>query len=138
MHCKTYSHFFSKKFQHIYVFCVSLNVNFNESLTNDVVSVEQLGPEFYVIVINMTLSEQTSTGKTTSFCKHVENDYSTLKHLIFFFHNVLFAIQYHYLKVTNYFRLNNVVSSAYKSRELMTSFMVSDKSFIKNKNRRGP
>ena len=30
----------SKKFQHI---CVSLDVNFNESLTNDVVSFEQLG-----------------------------------------------------------------------------------------------
>ena len=35
------SHFFSKKFQHI---CVSLDVNFNELLTNDVVSFEQLGP----------------------------------------------------------------------------------------------
>ena len=34
--------FFSKKFQHI---CVSLNVNFNELLTNDIVSFEQLGPE---------------------------------------------------------------------------------------------
>ena len=34
--------FFSKKFQHI---CVSLDVNFNESLINDVVSFEQLGPE---------------------------------------------------------------------------------------------
>ena len=44
MHCKSYSHFFSKKFQHI---CVSLDVNFNESLTNDVVSFEQLGPEIY-------------------------------------------------------------------------------------------
>ena len=33
--------FFSKKFQHI---CVSLDVNFNELLTNDVVSFEQLGP----------------------------------------------------------------------------------------------
>ena len=32
--------FFSKKFQHI---CVSLDVNFNESLTNNVVSFEQLG-----------------------------------------------------------------------------------------------
>ena len=42
--CKSYSHFFSKKFQHI---CVSLDVNFNESLTNDVVSFEQLGPEMY-------------------------------------------------------------------------------------------
>ena len=39
--CGSYSHFFSKKFQHI---CVSLDVNFNESLTNDIVSFEQLGP----------------------------------------------------------------------------------------------
>ena len=41
MHCKSYSHFFSKKIQHI---CISLDVNFNKSLTNDVVSFEQLGP----------------------------------------------------------------------------------------------
>ena len=34
--------FFSKKFQHI---CVSLDVNFNELLTNDIVSFEQLDPE---------------------------------------------------------------------------------------------
>ena len=33
--------FFSKKFQHIRV---SLDVNFNESLTNDIVSFEQLSP----------------------------------------------------------------------------------------------
>ena len=45
MHCKSYSHFFSKKFQHI---CVSLNVNFNESITNDVVSCEQLGPAYQI------------------------------------------------------------------------------------------
>ena len=31
-----------KKFQHI---CISLDANFNESLTNDVVSFEQLGPD---------------------------------------------------------------------------------------------
>ena len=37
----SYTHFYSKKFQH---FCVSLDVNFNESLTNDIVSFEQLGP----------------------------------------------------------------------------------------------
>ena len=37
-----YSHFFSKTFQHI---CVSLDVNFNESLTNNIVSFEQLGPD---------------------------------------------------------------------------------------------
>ena len=42
MQCKSYSHFFSKKSQHI---CVSLDVNFNESFTNDIVSFEQLGPE---------------------------------------------------------------------------------------------
>ena len=45
MQCKSYSHFFSKKFQHI---CVSLIVNFNESLTNDVVSFEQLGPDTFL------------------------------------------------------------------------------------------
>ena len=48
MHCKSYSHFFSKKFQHI---CVSLDVNFNESLTNDIVSFEQLGPGLFVPVM---------------------------------------------------------------------------------------
>ena len=41
LHCKSYSHFFSKKFQHI---CISLDLNFNESLINDIVSFEQLGP----------------------------------------------------------------------------------------------
>ena len=41
MHCKKLVTFFSKKIQHI---CVSLDVNFNESLTNDIVSFEQLGP----------------------------------------------------------------------------------------------
>ena len=38
---KLLTFFFSKKVQHI---CIALNVNFNESLTNDVVSFEQLGP----------------------------------------------------------------------------------------------
>ena len=42
MQCKSYSHFFSKKFQHIRV---SLDLNFNESLTNDIVSFEQLGAD---------------------------------------------------------------------------------------------
>ena len=40
---QSYSHFFSKKIQHI---CISLDLNFNESLTNDIVSFEQLGPAF--------------------------------------------------------------------------------------------
>ena len=34
-YCKSYSHFFSKTFQHI---CVLLNVNFNESLANNVLA----------------------------------------------------------------------------------------------------
>ena len=53
MHCKSYSHFFSKKFQHI---CVSLDVNFNESLTNDVVSFEQLGPGILLTYIYIILT----------------------------------------------------------------------------------
>ena len=40
--------FFSKKFQYI---CISLDVNFNESLTNDVVSFEQLGPGLLMVNI---------------------------------------------------------------------------------------
>ena len=38
---KELTFFSAKKNQHI---CVSLDVNFNESLTNDIVSFEQLGP----------------------------------------------------------------------------------------------
>ena len=41
----------AKKFQHI---CISRNVNFNESLTNDVVSSEQLGPVWYSTKCNMS------------------------------------------------------------------------------------
>ena len=41
--------FFSKKFQHI---CVSLDVNLNESLTNDVVSFEQVGPDLILKTLN--------------------------------------------------------------------------------------
>ena len=48
LHSKSYSHYFNKKFQHI---CISLDVNFNESLTNDVFSFEQLGPGFFVILL---------------------------------------------------------------------------------------
>ena len=39
---KLLTFFQQKKFQNI---CVSLDVNFNELLTNDVVSFEQLGPD---------------------------------------------------------------------------------------------
>ena len=78
MHCKSYSHFFSKKFQNI---CVSLEVNFNESLTNDIVSFEQLGPGLYML------------GKT--FRQHFEIFFLLL---LIFFHqkkeNVTFFAKY--------------------------------------------
>ena len=45
--------FFSKKFQHIWV---SLDVNLNESLTNDIVSFEQLGPGYYWSYANFGIS----------------------------------------------------------------------------------
>ena len=53
MHCKSYSYFFSKKFQNI---CVSLDVIFNESLTNDIVSFEQPGPACGMIGLNWAFS----------------------------------------------------------------------------------
>ena len=57
--CKSYSHFFSKKFQHI---CVSLDVNFNESLTNDFISFEQLGLEQeFIQSIFLPLSQKIMT-----------------------------------------------------------------------------
>ena len=51
LHCKSYSHFFSKKFQHI---CISLDVNFNKSLTNDIVSFEQLSPGFLLFMLSLS------------------------------------------------------------------------------------
>ena len=54
-YCKSYSHFFSKKFQCI---CESVDVNFNKSLTNDIVSFEQLGPGIYSIVSNGSVCRQ--------------------------------------------------------------------------------
>ena len=41
LQCKSFSHFFNKK----YWWVTDINIwNFNETLTNDVVSFEQLGP----------------------------------------------------------------------------------------------
>ena len=78
--------FFSKKFQHI---CISLDVNFNESLTNDIVSFEQLGPEIYLIspVVNWKQKKKLKNftvllffiSSTTSFLK--KGTYVMLRHL---------------------------------------------------------
>ena len=43
---KLLTFFQQKKLRHI---CVSLDLNFNESLTNDVVSFEQLGPGLFCV-----------------------------------------------------------------------------------------
>ena len=58
--------FFSKKFQHI---CISLDVNFNESLTNDIVSFEQLGPVFsgFVLYIQRILMSERFVQMMTIF-----------------------------------------------------------------------
>ena len=56
--------FFSKKFQHI---CVSLDVKFNESLTNDIVSFEQLGPD---ILLNILLKSILSESNLSLRCPH--------------------------------------------------------------------
>ena len=57
---KSYSHFFSKKFQHI---CVSLDVNFNKSLNNDIIRFEQLGPG---VTLEGDLGEKVSLSWLTS------------------------------------------------------------------------
>ena len=41
--CKSYEHFFSKNFS---IYAVFNDQSFNDTLTNDIVSIEQLGPDF--------------------------------------------------------------------------------------------
>ena len=58
--------FFSKKFQNI---CLSLDVNFNESLTNDVVSFEQMGPDLLtilVLILNKSILLTIEVSKTAN------------------------------------------------------------------------
>ena len=42
--CKSYCHFFSKNFK---AYAIFHDQSFNDTLTNDVVSFEQLGPDIY-------------------------------------------------------------------------------------------
>ena len=69
------SSFFSKKIQHI---CVSLDVNFNESLTNDIVSFEQLGPDldvqFAYSFVRKLAVQKFSTMTMVLLCKNVSLD----------------------------------------------------------------
>ena len=50
--CKSYSHFFSKN---ISVYAIFNDQNFNDTLTNDIVSFEQLGPDLYQICIDIII-----------------------------------------------------------------------------------
>ena len=45
MKCKSYTHFFSKN---IGIYAVFNDQNFNNALTNDIVSFEQLGPVLFL------------------------------------------------------------------------------------------
>ena len=45
--CKSYSHFFSKN---ISVYAIFNGQSFNDTLTNNIVSFEQLGPDFFSLV----------------------------------------------------------------------------------------
>ena len=56
--------------QKISAYCVSLDVNFNESLTNDIVSFEQLGPDgsFGMCEICRPISVCTSAKSVKNTC----------------------------------------------------------------------
>ena len=57
---KLLTFFSAKKIQHI---CVSLDVNFNDSLTNGVVSFEQLGPGLYSPFIYFIVDNDSVSGQ---------------------------------------------------------------------------
>ena len=46
--CKSYSHFFSKN---ISVYAICYDQSFNDALTNDIISFEQLGPGILWVVL---------------------------------------------------------------------------------------
>ena len=50
--CRSYSHFFSKN---ISIYAIFNDESFNDMLTNDIVSLEQLGPESYMAKLGFEL-----------------------------------------------------------------------------------
>ena len=50
--CKSYSHFFSKN---ISIYAIFNDQSFNDTLTNDIVSFEQLGPGLYTLNFLLSL-----------------------------------------------------------------------------------
>ena len=83
-------------FEHVRLCNFSINIDCNRnnfliwcSNIQNVALYKHYNTELNVVMIDMTLSEKTITGKTKYFCKYVENDYSTLnchpnQHLNFF------------------------------------------------------
>ena len=77
--CKSYSHFFSKI---ISVYAIFSNQNFNDTLTNDIVSFEQLDPGFSVYFCSTYTSELQWKNRTFISCKISKDlyDIATDKH----------------------------------------------------------
>ena len=46
--CKSFSHFFSKNISIIIIYAIFNDQSFNDMLTNDIVSFEQLDPDVYL------------------------------------------------------------------------------------------
>ena len=71
--CKSYSHFFSKN---ISIYAIFDGQRINDTLTNDIVSFEQLGPHFW-------FQNRHSEGESTVFTSSVS--FSTVAHFAFCF-----------------------------------------------------
>ena len=85
MHCKSFSHFFNKKYWQI----LDINVGkFNETLTNNVVSFEQPGPELHVLGI---LSRLVSNALILQF--NTASIGKTDMGLYFFLNNMLVTVK---------------------------------------------
>ena len=58
--CKSYSHFFFSK--NISIYAIFNDQSFNDTLTNDIVSFEQLGPAFLVMILFLFSLMDCQTG----------------------------------------------------------------------------
>ena len=56
--CKSYSYFFTKN---ISIYAIFNDQNFNDTLTNGIVSFEQLGPDFFYIYKNSNNTNEPDT-----------------------------------------------------------------------------
>ena len=77
--CKSYSHFFSKN---ISIYAIFNDQSFNDTLTNNIVSFEQLGPGYYSSLNVSYGTELTGrislTVRTVEMIEYVKNAFSLL------------------------------------------------------------